>query len=33
MRNKISSFIGEWHDVIIIIIIGYAVMTAIEATL
>jgi len=31
--KKISSFIGEWHDVIIIIIIGYAILTTIEATL
>ena len=31
--KKISSFVGEWHDVIIIIIIGYAVMAAIKGTL
>jgi len=31
--KKIGRFIGDYHDVIIIIIIGYAVMSAIKGTL
>ena len=31
--KKISNFIGDWHDVIIIIIIGYAILSTIESTL